>query len=73
MLLSILMLVPLISKLIKFSSLSNVLQLCSDHFLIRFCQTGGIIMDPAVWLDEARPPPPKYVYKSIMSVMKTKI
>jgi len=60
MLLSILMLVPLISKLIKFSSLSNVLQLCSDHFLIRLCQTGGIIMDTAVWLDEARPPP-KYV------------
>jgi hypothetical protein len=72
MLLSILMLVPLISKLIKFSSLSNVLQLCSDHFPIRLCQTGGIIMDTAVWLDEARPPP-KYVYKSIMSVMKSKI
>ncbi len=48
------------SDLEKLSSLSNLLELCSDHFPGQLCQPGDINKDPTVWLDGARPPP-KYI------------
>ncbi len=42
-----------ISELIKFLSLSNPLELCSDCFPSRLCQRGGISKDPTVRLNGA--------------------
>jgi hypothetical protein len=44
------------SKLVKFLSLSNPLELCSHHFSSRLHRPVGIIKDPTVWLDGAIPP-----------------
>ncbi len=56
--------VPLVMhELVEFVSLSNPLELCSDHFHARLCQPAGIIKDPSVWLDGAGPPP-KYIFKN---------
>jgi len=43
-------------ELVHFLSLSNPLELCSDHFLGLLCQSGGINEDPTVGLDGARSP-----------------
>jgi hypothetical protein len=47
---------------VKFSSLSNPLELCSDHFIGQRCQPGGINKDPTIWIDGARLPL-KYIFK----------
>jgi hypothetical protein len=60
------------SEFVKFLSLSNPLQLCSDHFSDRLCEPGGINMDPTLWLNGARPSP-KYVFKNNMSLSNSKI
>jgi hypothetical protein len=44
------------SKFVKFLSLSNSSELSSDHFPCQLCWPGGITQDPTVWPDEARPP-----------------
>ncbi len=56
----------LMSELVEFSSLSNLLELCSDHFTTCLHWLGGINKDPTIWLDEARPPF-KHVFISNMS------
>jgi hypothetical protein len=48
------------SELVKVSSLSNPLELCSDHFSCWLCRPYGINKDLTVWFDGARPAP-KYV------------
>ncbi len=50
------------SGLVDFLSLSNLFELCSDHFLGRLCQPRGIGKDPVVWVDGARPLQ-KYIFK----------
>ncbi len=57
--------------LVKFLSLSNPLELCSDHFPGWLCWLGGISKDPTVWLDRVRPPP-KYTFKNNMSLKNAK-
>ncbi len=52
-----------VSELVKFLSLSNPLELCSDLFPRRLCRPVGISKDQTVWLDGARPPP-RYVFKN---------
>jgi hypothetical protein len=53
------------SELVEFSSLSNPLDLCSDHFL------GIGINKPKVWLDGAILPP-KFVFKNNKSLTNSK-
>ncbi len=60
------------SKLVEFSSLSNLLHLCSDHFPGQLCRPGGINKDPTIWLDGARPPP-RYISKNNISLTNWKI
>ncbi len=60
------------SKLVKFLSLSNLLELCSDHFPSWLCKLRGVNKDPTVWLDGARPPP-MYNFKNNMSLTNSKI
>jgi hypothetical protein len=48
------------------------LELGSDHFPSGLCQAVGIIKDPAVWLDGARPPP-KYIFKKDRSTKNSNI
>ncbi len=38
-------------------SLSNPLELCSDHFHGQHCRPGVLYKDPADWPAGARPPP----------------
>jgi hypothetical protein len=45
------------SELVNFLSLSNPLELLSDHFLCQITLLGGIYKDFSIWLDGARPPP----------------
>jgi hypothetical protein len=62
------------SELVRVSSLSNLLDLCSDHFPGWLCWPGGINKDLTVWLDGARRrPAPKYIYKNNMSLTNSKI
>jgi hypothetical protein len=58
------------SKLAKFLSLSNPLELCSHHFPSRLHRSGGTNEDPVVWLDGARPPN-KYSLEIVMSVTES--
>jgi hypothetical protein len=53
------------SGLVKFLSLSNSLELCSDHFPSWLCRPGGINKDPTVWPDGARPS--LYIFKNNFS------
>ncbi len=53
-------------------SLSTPLEQCFDNFPDRLCWPGGIIKDHTVWLDGVIPPP-KYISKNNMSLMKSKI
>jgi hypothetical protein len=41
------------SKLVEFLSLSNPLEICSDHFPGSLCQPGSINKDNSVLLDVA--------------------
>ncbi len=59
------------SELLKFLSLSNPSDLCSDLFIAKLCRPGVINKDPTVWLNGARPHP-KYVYKNKMSLTNSK-
>ncbi len=59
-------------ELVEFVSLSNPLELCSDHFHARLRQPAGIIKDPSVWLDGAGPPP-KYIFKNNMGLTNSYI
>jgi hypothetical protein len=60
------------SEFVKFFSLSNPSELCSDHFHTWLCQPGGINKDPTSWLDGATPPP-KYVFRNIINLTNWKI
>ncbi len=60
------------SELVKLSSLSNPLELCSDHFSGQLCWSGGIKKDPTVWLDVALPPL-KYDLKNNMNIANSNI
>ncbi len=44
------------STLVKFFILLNLLEQCSDYLPVGFASQ-GVNKDPSVWLDEARPPP----------------
>jgi hypothetical protein len=55
----------LMSEFVKFLSLSNRLELCSDQFSSRFHWAGGINKDPTVWLDGALPPPLSTISKIV--------
>ncbi len=55
----------LMSELVKFLSMSNPLELCSDQFSSRFHWAGGINKDPTVWLDGALPPPLSTISKIV--------
>jgi hypothetical protein len=59
-------------ELVKFLSLWNPLELCSDLFPRQLCRPVGISKDHTVWLDLARQPP-KYVFKNNMSLTNSKI
>jgi hypothetical protein len=61
-----------ITKLVEFLSLSNPLELCSDHFLGWNSQPGGINKDPSIWLDVARQTP-RYNFKNNKSLTNSKI
>ncbi len=56
-----------IFKFVKFLSLSNPTELCSDHFPGWQSLSGGINKDPTVWLEEDRQPP-KYALINNMSL-----
>jgi hypothetical protein len=58
--------------LVKFLSLSNPLELCSDNFSDQLCQPGGFNKDLPVGLDGARPPP-MYIKKNNMSLTNLKV
>ncbi len=60
------------SKLVKFMSLSNLSELCSHHFPGWLNQPGGINKDPTIWLDEARSLP-KYIFKNNINSTNTEI
>ncbi len=56
---------------VKILCWSNPLELCLDHFLSWLHQPGGIIKDPTVWQDGARPVF-KYIFKNNVSSTKLK-
>ncbi len=60
------------SKLVKFSSLSNLLKLCSNHILTWLCWPRGINKNPTVWLYGARQPP-ENIFKNNTSLKNSKI
>jgi hypothetical protein len=60
------------SKLIKFSSLLNPLELRSDHFASLQNLSGGINEDPTDLLDVAKQPP-NYVFKNNLSLTNSTI
>jgi hypothetical protein len=60
------------SELVEFLSLSNPLELCSDHFPNWLYQQGGIYKDPTVWIDGASPPQ-KHIFKNNMNLANSKI
>jgi hypothetical protein len=59
-------------EFVEFLSLSNPLELCSDHFSGWQSWPGGTNEDLTFWLDAARLPP-KYVLKNNISSKYSKI
>jgi hypothetical protein len=60
-----------LSNLVKVTSLSNPLEICSNHFPSWLSRQGCINKDPTLWLDWARPSP-NDVLKNNMSSMNSK-
>ncbi len=58
------------SKLVSFFSLSNILEPCSDYFLSHLCHLRGINRDITICLNGGKPPP-KYVSRINMSLMNS--
>ena len=61
-----------VDNLRKCLSVSNPLEICSDHFTRWLCLPVGINKDPAVWINGARLPH-KCIFKNNTSLMNSKI